>query len=120
MKKLFIKVILIIILFISLLIIPDNVLAESFDGEYSIDYLLKNYSLVTLGQNSSLLNHYYDFSAEDIGDIRFTTNSSVSHYTAHDNSVQKKESWRHNDRSSFPQAVSPQHLSGHNCSSQEL
>ena len=80
MKKLFIKVILIIILFISLLIIPDNVLAESFDGEYSIDYLLKNYSLVTLGQNSSLLNHYYDFSAEDIGDIRFTTNSSVSHY----------------------------------------
>ena len=30
-----------------------NVQAESYDGEYSIDYLLRNYNIVTLGHNDS-------------------------------------------------------------------
>ena len=37
-------------LLILLLFLTINVQAETYDGEYSIDYLLKNYSVVTLGQ----------------------------------------------------------------------
>jgi len=43
-KKLFI-----ILMIISLGFIPKITLAETYDGEYSIDYLLRNYNLVTLG-----------------------------------------------------------------------
>ena len=45
MKK---KLILCLLLIISL-IITKNVYAETYDGEYSIEYLLRNYNLVTLG-----------------------------------------------------------------------
>ena len=43
--------ILIAILCIGLL--PRKTLAETYDGEYSIDYLIRNYSIVTLGQNDN-------------------------------------------------------------------
>ncbi len=48
------KLIFITLLIISLLLIPyHSVKAETYNGEYSIEYLLKNYSVVTLGQRES-------------------------------------------------------------------
>ncbi len=47
-KKLF--NLLFIFISITIYLIPNNVVkAETYDGEYSIDYLLRNYSIVTLG-----------------------------------------------------------------------
>ena len=39
------------LLFLSILslFLIQNVQAETFDGEYSVEYLLKNYNVVTLG-----------------------------------------------------------------------
>ena len=42
-----------IFLLILSLFITINVQAETYDGEYSLDYLLRNYSLVTLGQGDT-------------------------------------------------------------------
>jgi len=47
MKRLFFVVMLVICSFI-----PFNVLAETYDGEYSVEYLLKNYNAVTLGHKT--------------------------------------------------------------------
>ena len=51
MKK---KLFLFILIIISFLTIK-NVYAETYDGEHSIEYLLKNYSVVTLGQKEIYL-----------------------------------------------------------------
>ena len=73
-----------IILFLLILcmgLIPKVTLAETYDGEYSIDYLLRNYSLVTLG-NQEIIRYPYinygDYSynnsgtySYNIGDFRF-------------------------------------------------
>ena len=34
-------------------LIPKLTLAETFEGEYLIDYLLRNYNVVTLGQKDT-------------------------------------------------------------------
>ena len=62
--------------------IPNVVKAETFDGEYSIEYLLKNYSVVTLGQkNTDIIRkiktvlHYRNKDMElNKGDLRNFTN----------------------------------------------
>ena len=41
------RLLFLLIIFVGL--ISKLTLAETFEGEYSIDYLLKNYSIVTLG-----------------------------------------------------------------------
>ena len=55
MKKRLFVLFLFIVSFISI----KNVYAETYDGEYSVEYLLKNYSVVTLGQNNTTNNWYY-------------------------------------------------------------
>ena len=45
------KKILILITILCIGLLPRITLAETYDGEYSIEYLLRNYGIVTLGQN---------------------------------------------------------------------
>ena len=52
MKK-SIKIIILIGIIITGLITTKNVYAETYNGEYSIDYLLRNYNVVTLGQKDT-------------------------------------------------------------------
>ena len=55
-------------------LLPKTIFAETYDGEYSIDYLLRNYSLVTLGNqniNQYPTLNYYSNSANNIGDMSF-------------------------------------------------
>ena len=70
-KRLF----LIILLTITVGIISP-VQAESYDGEYSIDYLLRNYNVVTLGQKDNHLPEYYGQYLNDTkkGDIKGVSN----------------------------------------------
>lgn len=55
MKKRLFVLFLFIVSFISI----KNVYAETYDGEYSVEYLLKNYSVVTLGHNNTTNNWHY-------------------------------------------------------------
>ena len=76
-----------------------NVKAETFDGEYSIDYLLRNYSVVTLGQKDinlpnidSSLGYGYHFQNMNKGDLSNSTNIEGAilingNYTSRTNSL---------------------------------
>ena len=48
--------------------IPNVVKAETFDGEYSIEYLLKNYSIVTLNGNLNFID-YTNSNGNDASDL---------------------------------------------------
>ena len=65
-KRLFV-----LFLFIVSLISIKNVYAETYDGEYSVEYLLKNYSVVTLGIKDNNIPGSDDdfFKKGNIGDI---------------------------------------------------
>ena len=67
MKK---KLFAFLLLFISFFTIK-NVYAETYDGEYSIEYLIQNYSVVTLGINEKNLPPVYSYNFNDVnkGDI---------------------------------------------------
>ena len=74
------RLLFLLIIFVGL--IPKLTLAETFEGEYSIDYLLRNYSAVTLGIKDSKISKdylkiwYYDDNDINIktGDIKNVTN----------------------------------------------
>ena len=64
---------LLIIIGISLYFMPNYVVeAETYNGEYSIDYLLRNYSIVTLGQKERKMN-FDGYSNLKKGDFLFTS-----------------------------------------------
>ena len=58
-KKIF--SLLLIVIGITLYFMPSYVVkAETYNGEYSIDYLLRNYTIVTLGQKDGIeFTDYY-------------------------------------------------------------
>ncbi|MBQ1551231.1 MAG: choice-of-anchor A family protein [Bacilli bacterium] len=62
-KKLFVCLLIIVSL-----LITKNVYAETYDGEYNIEYLLKNYSVVTLGQKENMTYNWDNrFNKGDLG-----------------------------------------------------
>ena len=68
-KKLFVCLLIIVSL-----LITKNVNAETYNGEYSIDYLLRNYNLVTLGGKELNVPNYYSYLVGTSGKAINSTN----------------------------------------------